>query len=87
MELLVERLKDPQKELRLTALDTLTEEVKSATSSMTSVPKPLKFLKDHYEPLKKLHAEIPANDPFKVKILIILGLSFRPYRSASHHSF
>ena len=33
---------------------------------MTSVPKPLKFLKDHYEPLKKLHSEIPADDAFKV---------------------
>ena len=36
-----------------------------ATSSMTSVPKPLKFMKDHYKKLKEIYDA--ANDSqFKV---------------------
>ena len=33
---------------------------------MTSVPKPLKFLKNHYDGLKQLHAGLPETDSFKV---------------------
>lgn len=33
------------------ALDTMINEIRSATASMTSVPKPLKFLNTHIEPL------------------------------------
>ncbi|GFH58366.1 hypothetical protein CTEN210_14842 [Chaetoceros tenuissimus] len=38
--------------LRLKALDVIVDELKSATSSMTSVPKPLKFLRPHFSDLK-----------------------------------
>jgi len=41
--------------LRLKALDVLVSELRSATSSMTSVPKPLKFLRPHFPELKTLH--------------------------------
>ena len=44
--------------LRLKALDVIVTELRSATSSMTSVPKPLKFLRPHFDTLKKLHAGI-----------------------------
>eukprot|EP00586_Coscinodiscus_wailesii_P022046 CAMPEP_0172498022 /NCGR_PEP_ID=MMETSP1066-20121228/108304_1 /TAXON_ID=671091 /ORGANISM="Coscinodiscus wailesii, Strain CCMP2513" /LENGTH=926 /DNA_ID=CAMNT_0013271121 /DNA_START=128 /DNA_END=2908 /DNA_ORIENTATION=+ len=44
--------------IRLNALDVIVTELKSATSSMTSVPKPLKFLRPHFESLKGLHAGI-----------------------------
>ncbi len=37
------------------ALDHLAKEIKSATSSMTSVPKPLKFLRPHYDTLKNIY--------------------------------
>ena len=37
------------------ALDHLAKEIKSATSSMTSVPKPLKFLRPHYDTLKNVY--------------------------------
>ena len=66
LELLVTRLQDSSPELRLTALESLATEVKTATSSMTSVPKPLKFLKNHYDGLKQLHAGLPDTDSFKV---------------------
>jgi 26S proteasome regulatory subunit N1 len=38
--------------VKLTALELLRREIRSATSSMTSVPKPLKFLRPSYEVLK-----------------------------------
>jgi 26S proteasome regulatory subunit N1 len=44
--------------LRLKALDVLVTELRSATSSMTSVPKPLKFLRPHFPELKKLHVQL-----------------------------
>ena len=42
--------------IRLKALDVIVTEVRFATSSMTSVPKPLKFLRPHFSELKTLHA-------------------------------
>ena len=44
--------------LRRKALDMIATELRSATSSMTSVPKPLKFLRPFYQDIKKLHALI-----------------------------
>lgn len=38
------------------ALEHLRNEIRTATSSMTSVPKPLKFLRPSYEPLKQAFA-------------------------------
>lgn len=38
------------------ALEYLRKEIRTATSSMTSVPKPLKFLRPSYEALKKAFA-------------------------------
>lgn len=40
--------------IRLTALDVIVNELRTATASMTSVPKPLKFLRPHFVPLKAL---------------------------------
>mmetsp|Transcript_42113 Transcript_42113/g.61778 ORF Transcript_42113/g.61778 Transcript_42113/m.61778 type:complete len:937 (-) Transcript_42113:158-2968(-) len=47
--------------LRLKALDVIVNELRSATSSMTSVPKPLKFLRPHFDALKNLHGSIAAD--------------------------
>ena len=47
---------DPEIALRLTALETMVNEVRTSTSSMTSVPKP-KFLRPHYATLKGYYTE------------------------------
>jgi 26S proteasome regulatory subunit N1 len=44
--------------IRLKALDVIVSELRSATSSMTSVPKPLKFLRPHYSALKDLYTKL-----------------------------
>ncbi|KAG6379757.1 26S proteasome regulatory complex non-ATPase subcomplex Rpn1 subunit [Boletus reticuloceps] len=54
LEMLVERLKEPNTELYRPALETLRVLIRTSTSSMTSVPKPLKFLHPHYPELQKL---------------------------------
>jgi 26S proteasome regulatory subunit N1 len=41
--------------IRNNALDVIVTELRTATSSMTSVPKPLKFLRPHFGPLKTLY--------------------------------
>src|SRR5882757_88002 len=54
LELCVQRLQEPNQSLYMSALEVLRQQIKSATTSMTSVPKPLKFLRPHYQTLKQL---------------------------------
>ena len=52
LELLVERLSDHDVAQRTHALDQLKLEISGATKTLTSVPKPLKFLSPHYATIK-----------------------------------
>jgi 26S proteasome regulatory subunit N1 len=61
---LVERLQDEEIELAKSALQNLVQEVKSATTTVTSVPKSLKFLKPHYPTIKDFYTRI-SNSDFK----------------------
>lgn len=44
--------------LKIKALDAIITELRTSTSSMTSVPKPLKFLRPHFGELKSLHGKL-----------------------------
>jgi len=46
--------------IRTNALDIIVNELRSATSSMTSVPKPLKFLRPFFDSLKDLHSSFKS---------------------------
>lgn len=48
--------------IRLKALDVIVTELRNATSSMTSVPKPLKFLRPKFDVLKGYHGSIEGKD-------------------------
>ena len=48
--------------IRLKAIDVIVSELRTATSSMTSVPKPLKFLRPHFAVLKELYSSILNQD-------------------------
>lgn len=48
--------------LRLRALEMIVTELRSATASMTSVPKPLKFLRPQYAVLKELYTTIAQDE-------------------------
>ena len=69
--------------IRLTALDVIVTELRTATSSMTSVPKPLKFLRPHFAPIKTLYTELQkassdslANDSleFRARLADVLAV-------------
>ncbi|XP_021943715.1 26S proteasome non-ATPase regulatory subunit 2 [Folsomia candida] len=58
LDLCVERLQDPDTSLYDGALEIMRAQIKASTTSMTSVPKPLKFLRKHYQTIKDIHAKI-----------------------------
>ena len=58
LEQLVETLKDADTSLHLPALEALRTLIRTSTSSMTSVPKPLKFLRPQFDTLIKRYDEI-----------------------------
>ncbi|RKP15298.1 armadillo-type protein [Piptocephalis cylindrospora] len=55
LEMLVERLSEPDTSLYAPSLEALRSLIRTSTSSMTSVPKPLKFLRPHYGRLRRQH--------------------------------
>nr|VDC95034.1 unnamed protein product [Brassica rapa] len=77
LELYVERVQDPSPDLQRAALKSMRQEIRASTSSMTSVPKPLKFLRPHYGTLKAFHQTMPASDLKKClsDILSVLALT------------
>ncbi|XP_055543393.1 26S proteasome non-ATPase regulatory subunit 2 [Wyeomyia smithii] len=60
LNMLVERLQEPTVELYMPALETLARLIKASTTSMTSVPKPLKFMRSHFETMKEIHKKMTA---------------------------
>ncbi len=44
------------------ALESLRSHIRSSTTSMTSVPKPLKFLRPHYDTMKQVFEKIHDNE-------------------------
>ncbi|KAL0274454.1 UNVERIFIED_CONTAM: hypothetical protein PYX00_006872 [Menopon gallinae] len=56
--MLVERLMEDDASLYPLALETLSSKIRASTTSMTSVPKPLKFMRQHYETMKKVYEKI-----------------------------
>ncbi|CAH9126858.1 unnamed protein product [Cuscuta epithymum] len=77
LELYVERAQDPDTSLQTVALESMRQEIRTATSSMTSVPKPLKFLRPHYGTLKSHYENMPDSDAKKLMadILSVLALT------------
>ena len=52
------RSKENDEKLYKPALEILRTKIKESTSSMTSVPKPLKFLRNQYDNLKAAYEKI-----------------------------
>lgn len=55
-------IQGPDTDLYHPALEKIKEFIKTSTSSMTAVPKPLKFLRPHYESLEKAYESWPEGD-------------------------
>ncbi|KAF2863690.1 26S proteasome regulatory subunit rpn-1 [Piedraia hortae CBS 480.64] len=76
LELQVDRIKGTDQSLYLPAIDAIRTSIKTATSSMTAVPKPLKFLKPHYESLCDLFWAWPESKERDelADVLSVLGM-------------
>ncbi|KAI4161306.1 MAG: hypothetical protein LQ342_004973 [Letrouitia transgressa] len=77
LEMLVSRLKEPNTELHIPALEAIKDFIKTSTSSMTAVPKPLKFLMPHYEGLTNTYESWPAakEKDSLADVLSVLGMT------------
>ncbi|XP_076907209.1 26S proteasome non-ATPase regulatory subunit 2 homolog A-like [Bidens hawaiensis] len=77
LETYVEKAQDTEPGVQKFALDSMRQEIRTSTSSMTSVPKPLKFLRPHYATLKSYYQTMPDSDVKKLlaDILSVLALT------------
>ncbi|TDL24638.1 26S proteasome regulatory complex, non-ATPase subcomplex, Rpn1 subunit [Rickenella mellea] len=78
LEMLIERLKEPDTTLYRPALETLRTLIRTSTSSMTSVPKPLKFLRPHYRDMQALYDAWSSSDDKSLfaDILSVLAMTY-----------
>ncbi|KAK4684508.1 26S proteasome regulatory subunit N1, partial [Tremellales sp. Uapishka_1] len=80
LEMLVERLKESDTSLYLPALESLRTLIRTSTSSMTSVPKPLKFLRPHYEDMGKVREswddKLVSERSLLASILSVLAMTY-----------
>lgn len=65
--MLVERLQEDKTELYLPALETMAQLIRASTTSMTSVPKPLKFMRPHYDTMKEIHIKLQKSQDISVQ--------------------
>ena len=77
LEMLVTRLRESDKNLYIPALNAMKDFIKTSTSSMTAVPKPLKFLMPHYADLVSAFESWPEGDEKKAfaDVLSVLGMT------------
>ncbi|CAH8460919.1 unnamed protein product [Schistosoma rodhaini] len=77
LNMLVDRLEEPNQELHKPALESMCTLIKSSTTSMTSVPKPLKFLMHHYAKIKSFYNTIYNPDTKKLcaDVVSVLGMT------------
>ncbi|XP_050409532.1 26S proteasome non-ATPase regulatory subunit 2 [Patella vulgata] len=84
LNLCVERLTESDQKLYKAALENLRTLIRASTTSMTSVPKPLKYLRPHYDTLKQVHEKIKDGDTkkFCADIISVLGMTMSDGRDS-----
>ncbi|KAK8231435.1 armadillo-type protein [Phyllosticta capitalensis] len=77
LDMLVERIQESNTSLYKPALEAIKNFIKTSTSSMTAVPKPLKFLRPHYESLEKTYESWPEGDDKAsfADVMSVLGMT------------
>ena len=75
IEQMIDGLLLPDADLRMNSYNLLKTEITTSTSSMTSIPKPLKFARVHYDKLKTYYSTLPEKDKdFKNKLSDLLAV-------------
>lgn len=86
LTMLVEKLVGPDEALYKPSLQMLSSLIRTSTTSMTSVPKPLKFLREHYPAIKDAYEKIKDTDIKKfcadVISVLAMGVSGTPEAAA-----
>lgn len=72
--MLVQRVQDPDIGIQKAAIDSMKSIIRSSTSSMTSVPKPLKFLRDQVPSLTRYWDTVSKDSPNKPILADILSV-------------
>ncbi|XP_022096378.1 26S proteasome non-ATPase regulatory subunit 2-like [Acanthaster planci] len=87
LTMLVERLTEPDNTLYRPALEQLRQMIRASTSSMTSVPKPLKFLRPHYGTIKEVYNKMVEgeNKRFCADIISVLGMTMSDNRDCLNY--
>ncbi|MCJ1275674.1 proteasome regulatory particle base subunit [Puttea exsequens] len=77
LEMLLTRLQEPDDSLYIPSLNAIKDFIKTSTSSMTAVPKPLKFLRPHYEGLTLTFERWPSGKERDslADVLSVLGMT------------
>lgn len=84
LEQLVEKLKEEDQSLYESSLNELKESIKSSTSSMTAVPKPLKFLRPSYPSLCALYDKW-IDESLKASLAEVLSVLAMTYSDNEKH--
>ncbi|XP_063243061.1 26S proteasome non-ATPase regulatory subunit 2 [Bacillus rossius redtenbacheri] len=82
LNMLVERLVEDNEELYLPSLESLRSLIRASTTSMTSVPKPLKFMRPHYATMKTVYEKIkePRTKEFCADVISVLAMTMSDER-------
>lgn len=75
---LADRTQEPDTSLYKPSLEAIKDSIKTSTSSMTAVPKPLKFLRPHYAPMCKLYEDWADGDDKNslADVLSVIAMTF-----------
>jgi 26S proteasome regulatory subunit N1 len=74
LETAVEQLNSSDDDEVAEGVEILSGDIRQATSSMTSVPKPLKFLSPHYDTLRNAHSNMEDYNPVKAPLADVLSV-------------
>ncbi|XP_047474955.1 26S proteasome non-ATPase regulatory subunit 2-like [Penaeus chinensis] len=82
LNMLVERLQETNADLYKPALEQIRSLIRSSTTSMTSVPKPLKFMRQHYQTMKDIYDNIKDSTlkKFAADIVSVLAMTMSEER-------
>lgn len=82
LNMLVERLVEDDPALYPLALETLSSRIRASTTSMTSVPKPLKFMRQHYDTMKTIYDKIQDSQTkaFCADVVSVLAMTMSEER-------
>ncbi|KAJ1346199.1 26S proteasome non-ATPase regulatory subunit 2 [Parelaphostrongylus tenuis] len=79
LNMLVQRLTENNTSLYQPSLETMRTLIRASTTSMTSVPKPLKFMRPHYAKMKQVFEKMEPGPTKRLcaDIISVLGDVFR----------